>query len=98
MDNILKDVRYGIRLLIKSPGFATVAILSLALAIGANTTIFPVINAVFLNPPPVQHIQNVVIVSGLDQNNNVINLNLTPISWKNLEDYQKQNDVFSSLS
>ena len=98
MENILKDIRYGIRLLFKSPGFTAVAVLSLALAIGANTTIFTLINAVFLNPLPIQEIQDVVIVSGIDQNNNVLNLNLTPMSWQNFEDYKKQNDVFSNLS
>src|SRR5215467_15600872 len=98
MENILKDIRYGIRLLFKSPGFSAVAVLSLALAIGANTTIFTLINAVFLNPLPVEDLPHLVNVSGLDQNNNVPNQNLTPISWLNLEDYQKQNDVFSGLS
>jgi len=98
MENLVKDIRYGIRLLLRSPGFTAVAVLSLALAIGANTTIFTIINAVFLNPLPVQDIKDLVVVSGLDQNNNVQNFNLTPLSWLNFEDYKKQNDVFSGLS
>jgi predicted permease len=98
MENLLKDIRYAIRLLFRSPGFTAVAVLSLALAIGANTTIFTIINAVFLHPLPVRDIEQVVVVSGLDQNNSLLNVNLTPISWLNLQDYQKQNDVFSGLS
>src|SRR5262245_44650824 len=98
MENFLKDIRYGIRLLYKSPGFTIVAAFSLALAIGANTTIFSIINAVFLNTLPVSEINELVVVSGVDQNNNVPNLNLTPLSWLNVTDYQKQNEVFSNLS
>jgi len=98
VENVLKDIRYGFRLLVKSPGFALVSVLSLGLAIGANTTIFTIINAVFLNSLPVRHIDELVFVSGVDQNNNVPNLNFTPLSWPNFDDYKKQNDVFSGLS
>jgi hypothetical protein len=98
MRDILKEIQYGIRLLLKSPGFTIVAVLSLALAIGANTTIFTIINAVFLTSLPVQDMSTLVSVSGVDRNNQVANLDLTPLSWQNFEDYQKQNDVFSGLA
>ena len=98
MSDIMKEIRYAIRLFTKNPGFSAVAVLSLALAIGANTTIFTIINAVFLTSLPVKDSATLVDVSGIDQNNKVTNLDLTPLSWQNFEDYGKQNDVFSGLA
>src|SRR5256884_10009501 len=97
--NFQQDLRGGLRMLKKSPGFTFVAVLSLALGIGANTAIFTVINAVFLHPLPIEDPSRVIELFTKDtktvQN---ANLALTASSYGNYEDYRDQNDVFSGLA
>src|SRR5262252_7029008 len=62
MDSFIKDIRYGIRSLLKQPGFTAVAVITLALGIGANTTIFSVINGLVLSPPQIAEADRVVAI------------------------------------
>src|SRR5262245_45170213 len=90
---MFQDLRYGVRMLIKSPAFTTVAVLSLALGIGANTAIFSLINAVLLKPLPVADVSSLVVVSTTDQRNPG---NL-PLSHLNFKDLRAHNASFTDM-
>ena len=99
MSRFLQDLRYGARLLTKSPGFTLVAALSLALGIGANTTIFTLINAVLLHPLPVEDPSQLVSVLTTDERNAANGafgfLQTSPLNY---QDYRDKNEVFSGLA
>ena len=93
MTALAQDVRFALRMLLKSPAFAIIAIATLALGIGANTALFSVVNGVLLNPLPYTQSGQLVAVnernSGLSQ---------APISYLNFLDWQSQNRTFSSMA
>jgi predicted permease len=96
MGTVVSDLRYSVRALLKQPGFALVAVASLALGIGANTTIFSLLNAVFLNPLPVERASELAAVYTIDANNEA--LGLSGMSFPNYEDFRDQNESFSGLA
>ena len=92
MNSVLQDVRYALRMLAKSPGFTLMAVLTLALGIGANSTIFSWINSTLLHPiPGVEHArQYVEVVTGSGDN-------AQPLSYPDLQELAKRNHSFSSI-
>ena len=91
---MIHDLRYAFRLLARSPGFTVVAVLSLALGIGANTAIFSLVNVVLLRPIPVQDASRLASVFMTDQRNPG-NLPLSHLNYKDLRD---RNEVFDGLA
>jgi hypothetical protein len=92
MRTFLQDVRYGVRMLLKNPGFAAVAILTLALGIGANTALFSVVNGVLLNPlpfPEPDQLYALYYKTPLFERSSV--------SYLNFLDWEKQNHTLSAL-
>jgi predicted permease len=98
MDALWQDVRYSLRILARAPAFAAAAILSLALGVGANTTIFTLINALFLNPLPVEQPAKLVAINTLDTKNTTQFGNILPLSYPNLVDFRDGNRVFAGVT
>src|SRR5688500_19747644 len=95
METLLKDLKYGVRGLVKRPGFSAIAIITLALGIGANTAIFSVVNAVLLRPLPFADPNRLAMVwedasfAGFPKN--------TPAP-ANYVDIKNQNQVFEDMA
>lgn len=89
----MNDLKFALRQLFKNPGFTAVAVLTLALGIGANTAIFSVINAVLLRPPPFAEPDRLVFVS--EKSKDLDNMS---VSYPNYLDWVKQQEGFSELA
>lgn len=91
MFRLLPDVRYALRLLLKSPGFTAIAILTLTLGIGANTAIFTVVNAVLLRPLPFRDPAHLVLVIEKSKYPTIT------VSYQNYLDWRDQSHSFESM-
>src|SRR5215212_6947457 len=93
LETIWQDLRYGMRVLVKSPVFTTVAVLSLALGIGANTAIFSVVNGLLLRPLPYPDSERIVHVWHTPPQESFPGLNRFSVSPANYLDWKDQSDV-----
>lgn len=95
---MVNDIRYGLRQLVKHPAFTLVAVLTLALGIGANTAIFSVVNAVLLKPLPYPAANQLVAFGGIDLTETVSPPKLSSLCYPDFFDFREQNRSFSGMA
>jgi len=98
IDDLWRDLRYALRTMRKSPLFVFSVVLTLALGIGANTTVFTVINTLILNPLPVPDSSGLAAIGAAKAGSTSNSSTPLPVSYADLKDYQALNGVFRSLA
>src|SRR4051812_9587924 len=95
MSTFLHDIRYGLRMLLKYKGFTGIAIVALALGIGANTAMFSLVNGVLLRPLPFPNAERIVYFEG---KNPQASINESNVSYLDFTDWSQQTDLFASTA
>src|SRR5262244_97174 len=90
---MFQDLRFGLRMSLKKPGFTSIAVLTLALGIGANTAIFSVVNALLLRPLPYQESERLVLLSEKSRTGDRLSA-----SWPNAADWQARAQSFEGMA
>src|SRR5262250_3923916 len=98
MLNVVSDLRHGLRILLRNPGFAATAVLLLALGIGANTAIFSVVNAVLLRSLPFQDASRIMQIWHIPPAKSFPGLTLFSVSPANYLDWQSQDHSFEEMA
>jgi putative ABC transport system permease protein len=95
MENLIQDLRYGVRSLLKRPGFLVIAVSTLALGIGATTAMFTVVNSVLLRPLPFPEPERIVLFQGINPRQGI---NQSNMSVPDIVDWQQQSQSFEQIA
>ena len=95
---MMNDIRYGLRQLLKHPGFTLIAVLTLALGIGANTAIFSVVNAVLLKPLPFPAPEQLIAVGMSNSRDGAPRDQLNSLSYPDFFDFREQNSTLQGMA